>query len=110
MQPHKETAGSPTVNPDIADMLKAIGHPVRLAIVNELARRTSCCCGDMCDCFPLSQSTVSQHLSVMKDAGILISERDGNRSRFRLNPDAFAILQKELARINADLTGCCNDR
>lgn len=94
----------------IAEMLKAIGHPVRLAIVRELANRESCYCGDMCDCFPLSQSTVSQHLAVMKDAGILISERDGNRSRFRLRPEALEVLQTELASISATLEECCRDR
>ncbi len=94
---------------DIAEMLKAIGHPVRLAIVRELAKRSSCCCGDMCDCFPLSQSTVSQHLAVMKEAGILDSERDGNRSRFRLKPEAFDALQSELKAIAAGLNGCRDD-
>ena len=94
---------------NIAEMLKAIGHPVRLAIVRELARRNSCCCGEMCDCFPLSQSTVSQHLSVMKEAGILVSERDGNRSRFRLNSQAFKVLEAELAGIAAGLKGSCDD-
>ena len=94
----------------IAEMLKAIGHPVRLAIVHELARKNSCCCGEMCDCFPLSQSTVSQHLAVMKEAGILISERDGNRSKFRLNRDAFRILMSELQNITAATTDCCDDR
>ena len=99
----KEPEAGLRADPKIAEMLKAIGHPVRLAIVHELARRNSCCCGDMCDCFPLSQSTVSQHLSVMKEAGILVAERDGNRSRFRLNSKAFEVLKSEFARISADL-------
>lgn len=77
----------------MADVLKALGHPVRLKIVQELKSLDSCCCADMCDCFSQSQSTISQHLSVLKDAGIINSERNGNKSCFTLNHDALKEIQ-----------------
>jgi ArsR family transcriptional regulator len=84
-----------------AERLKALGHPVRLAIVRELARRNCCCCGDVCSQVPLAQSTVSQHLKVLKEAGLVSFRRDGVRSRYVLNPAAFAALRQELDAISA---------
>ena len=79
-----------------AERLKALGHPVRLAIVRELARRDCCCCADMCSRLPLAQSTVSQHLKVLRDAGLIGFSRDGVRSSYALNRAAFADLREEL--------------
>ncbi|MGI9350981.1 MAG: ArsR/SmtB family transcription factor [Rhizobiaceae bacterium] len=90
----------------LAKMLKAMGHPVRLRIVEEIAKRQSCCCGEMCDCFPLSQSTVSQHLSVLKKAGIVEVEQKGTSSRYSLDPDALNALRNELSDL-VDIAGCC---
>ena len=69
-----------------AERLKALGHPVRLAIVRALAERSACCCADVCSRLPLAQSTVSQHLKVLKDAGLISFRRDGVRSSYVLNP------------------------
>ena len=77
---------------DAAERLKALGHPVRLAIVRALAERSCCCCADVCSGLPLAQSTVSQHLKVLKDAGLISFRRDGVRSAYVLNPAAFAAL------------------
>lgn len=88
-------------NPEkLADQLKALGHPVRLQIVQELKCMESCNCGDMCDCFAHSQSTISQHLSVLKDAGILRYKKDGNQSRFSLNHEVLDELQKALEALS----------
>jgi len=84
----------------LADQLKALGHPVRLQIVQELKCMESCNCGDMCDCFAHSQSTISQHLSVLKDAGILRYKKDGNQSRFSLNHEVLDELQKALEALS----------
>jgi DNA-binding transcriptional ArsR family regulator len=78
------------------DRLKALGHPVRLAIVRALAERRCCCCADVCSRLPLAQSTVSQHLKVLKDAGLVSFRRDGVRSAYVLNPAAFAALRADL--------------
>lgn len=83
----------------VAERLKALGHPVRLAIVKALAQRNCCCCADVCSRLPLAQSTVSQHLKVLKDAGLLTFRRDGVRSAYVLNPAAFAALRADLEEI-----------
>jgi ArsR family transcriptional regulator, arsenate/arsenite/antimonite-responsive transcriptional repressor len=82
-----------------ADRLKALGHPVRIAIVRTLAEQSCCCCADLCCRLPLAQSTVSQHLKVLKDAGLVTFRRDGVRSAYVLNPAAFAELRSDLEAI-----------
>lgn len=90
---------------DAAERLKALGHPVRLAIVRALAERSCCCCSDVCSRLPLAQSTVSQHLKVLKDAGLITFRRDGVRSSYVLNPSAFAALHSDLEGILSLVTG-----
>ena len=80
---------------EAAERLKALGHPARLAIVKALAER-SCCCQDVCGRLPLAQSTVSQHLKVLKEAGLVSFRRDGVRSAYVLNRAAFATLCADL--------------
>jgi DNA-binding transcriptional ArsR family regulator len=79
-----------------AERLKALGHPVRLAIVRALSERSACCCADVCSRLPLAQSTVSQHLKVLREAGLVSFRRDGVRSSYVLNPDAFRALRADL--------------
>jgi len=83
----------------MAEALKALGHPVRLKIVRELKSLESCCCADMCECFSQSQSTISQHLSVLKDAGIVNFEKNGNKSCFTLNHDALKEIQSAMSAL-----------
>ncbi len=85
----------------VADRLKALGHPVRLAIVRALAERSACCCADVCSRLPLAQSTVSQHLKVLKEAGLVSFQRDGVRSSYVLNPSAFAELRTDIEALAA---------
>ena len=91
-----------------AERLKALGHPVRIAIVRALAEQSRCCCADVCSRLPLAQSTVSQHLKVLKDAGLISFQRSGVRSSYVLNPEAFAAVRSDLEEIAAlmgDLSG-----
>lgn len=83
----------------MAEALKALGHPVRLKIVQELKALDSCCCADMCDCFSQSQSTISQHLSVLKEAGIVNFAKDGNKSCFTLNHDTLKEIQSAMSAL-----------
>ncbi len=62
---------------DLADMAKALAHPARVAILEFLLQKGACVCGDIVEELPLSQSTVSQHLKAMKEAGIVKGEIDG---------------------------------
>jgi ArsR family transcriptional regulator len=64
---------------ELAVLAKAIGHPARVQIIRLLVRRTACVCGDIVEELPLAQSTVSQHLKVLKDAGLIRGEVDGPR-------------------------------
>jgi len=61
----------------IAKYAKALGHPARVAILQLLIKKKSCICGDIVDELPLSQSTVSQHLKELKEAGLIKGDIDG---------------------------------
>ena len=61
----------------LVQTFRALGHPARLLMVRLLAERRTCICGEIVDELPLSQSTVSQHLKVLKDAGLIIGEVEG---------------------------------
>lgn len=61
----------------IAKYAKALGHPARIAILQLLLKKQACICGDIVDELPLSQSTVSQHLKELKDAGLIKGDIDG---------------------------------
>jgi DNA-binding transcriptional ArsR family regulator len=56
---------------DVAALAKALAHPARIAILNHLVKTKACVCGDIVDELPLSQSTVSQHLKELKEAGLI---------------------------------------
>ncbi|HUR12186.1 MAG TPA: metalloregulator ArsR/SmtB family transcription factor [Flavitalea sp.] len=61
----------------LAKYAKALAHPARVAILKLLAQKQTCICGDLVDELPLSQSTVSQHLKELKDAGLIQGEIEG---------------------------------
>jgi DNA-binding transcriptional ArsR family regulator len=61
----------------LAKYAKALAHPARVAILRMLAKRQACVCGDIVDELPLSQSTVSQHLKELKEAGLIKGDIDG---------------------------------
>jgi ArsR family transcriptional regulator len=71
---------------ELATLAKAIGHPARVQILRILVRKTSCVCGDIVDELPLAQSTVSQHLKMLKDAGLIRGEVDGPRVCYCIEP------------------------
>jgi ArsR family transcriptional regulator len=71
---------------ELAALAKAIGHPARVQIMRLLVRREACICGDIVDELPLAQSTVSQHLKVLKDAGLIRGEIDGPRVCYCVEP------------------------
>lgn len=70
----------------LAAWCKAAGHPARLRILRLLAHRTTCVCGDLVDALPLAQSTVSQHLKVLKAAGLVRGTIDGPRVCYCIDP------------------------
>jgi ArsR family transcriptional regulator len=70
----------------LAQLAKALGHPARVSILRLLIARNECVCGEICDQIPLAQSTISQHLKTMKDAGLIQGEVDGPRICYCVNP------------------------
>jgi len=62
---------------ELALLTKALGHPARIAILQFLIKRKACVCGDIVDELPLSQSTVSQHLRELKNAGLIKGDIEG---------------------------------
>jgi len=72
-----KTADYTTKELSIAKYAKALSHPARIAILNLLLKKQSCICGDIVEELPLSQSTVSQHLKELKEAGLIKGDIDG---------------------------------
>jgi DNA-binding transcriptional ArsR family regulator len=71
---------------ELAALARALGHPARVQIMRLLVRRDACICGDIVDELPLAQSTVSQHLKVLKEAGLVKGEIDGPRVCYCVEP------------------------
>ena len=73
----------------IAQYAKALAHPARVAILQLLLKQSTCICGDIVDELPLSQSTVSQHLRELKDAGLIKGEVEGAKVCYCINVKFF---------------------
>ncbi|MBX7052216.1 MAG: metalloregulator ArsR/SmtB family transcription factor [Flavobacteriales bacterium] len=94
----------------IAKYAKAFAHPARVAILKLLIRRQSCICGDLVDELPLSQSTVSQHLKELKDAGLIKGSIDGAKVCYCIDEKEWANAKKylnELFELHIKTNGNC---
>jgi len=93
----------------LAELAKALGHPARIAILKELARRNTCVCGEIVEVLPLAQSTVSQHLKELLNAGLIQGTVEGVKSCYCINWDTFerfeAIFGQFFAHANSQR--CC---
>ncbi len=78
---------------ELAAFAKALAHPARVTILRLLATRTSCVCGELVAELPLAQSTVSQHLKVLKQAGLIRGQISGPRTCYCLEPRALRRLK-----------------
>lgn len=90
----------------LADLAKALAHPGRIRILQILAKRRSCICGDIVEELPYSQSTVSQHLKELKRVGLITGNIDGPRTCYCLNNETLALAQNGFMRLFAGF-GCC---
>ena len=81
----------------LAEFAKAIAHPARIAILKVLAEKNACICGEIVDALPLAQSTVSQHLKELKNAGLIDGTIDGPRSCYCINWKAFEKFNSEFS-------------
>jgi DNA-binding transcriptional ArsR family regulator len=80
---------------------KALGHPVRLAISLRLAEEPETCACDFADMFGVSQPTISQHLKVLRDAGLVTTRRRGTQICYSLDPAAVRELAVVVAALEA---------
>jgi len=88
----------------LARMLKALGNPVRFRIMQTLAERQTCITQEIVDTTPLAQSTVSQHLKVLREAGLIRGEVEGPATCYCLDPQGIRWLKEQ---IEGWLPGCC---
>ena len=84
---------------DLARLAKALAHPARVAILRLLITRTECVCGEIVHELPLAQSTISQHLKMMKDAGLIQGEVDGPRICYCVNHNTLTQLKAFIAAL-----------
>jgi ArsR family transcriptional regulator len=80
----------------LAKMLKALGNPIRFQIVEFLARHQTCITNDIVQNTPLAQSTVSQHLKVLSEAGLIQGTIEGPATCYCLNTDSFQWLKEQI--------------
>ena len=90
----------------LADYAKALAHPDRVAIVEYLATSIACMCGDIVDVLPLSQSTVSQHLRELKNAGLIKGTIDGTSVCYCLNEQGWNEMQSMLGQFLVTMKKC----
>jgi ArsR family transcriptional regulator len=87
----------------MARICKALGHPVRLQIVQLLKTDRQCFCGQLVKRLPLAQSTVSQHLKCLKEAGLVFGENEGPGTCYYLDGALLRRFQTSLAVLLEDL-------
>jgi DNA-binding transcriptional ArsR family regulator len=81
----------------MARFAKALGHPTRILILNHLENQSCCFTGDLVEVLPIAQSTVSQHLKELKDAGLIKGEVNPPKIKYCINQDNWAIAKKLFA-------------
>ena len=74
---------------DIAAMAKAIGHPARIAILQQLIKTNACICGELVDELGLAQATISQHLKELKNVGLIQGNVEGTSVCYCINPKVW---------------------
>ena len=103
----KENSTIRILTPDeqrLSKMLKALGNPVRFQIIQILAEKQACITGEIVEFTTLAQSTVSQHLKVLREAGLVSGDIEGPATCYCLNVDSIRWLKE---RVEGWLPGCC---
>ena len=88
----------------LARMLKALGNPIRFQIMEYLAANPVCITNDIVKKMPLAQSTISQHLKVLREAGLIRGETEGPATCYCLDPDGIQWLKDQIGNWLPD---CC---
>lgn len=87
----------------LAEALRSIGHPIRIEILRTLAKSGEACCGDLVDALPLAQSTVSQHIGVLKAAGLVRCEVRGRCCHYSLDREMLGTFSLAVAELFSSL-------
>ena len=90
---------TPTADTELAAFAKAIGHPVRVRILRMLAQKEARMCSHIVDELPLAQSTVSEHLRILKASGLIVANEGGPRVGYCIVPSALRRLKTLLAAV-----------
>ncbi|SRR5579871_32711 len=94
-----------------ASIMKALGHPARIAIIDFLLKTDKCICGDIVEELPLAQPTISQHLKELKNVGLIKGNIEGNAICYCINKKTFIEFQKYLTTVFDKLekqeNNCC---
>jgi DNA-binding transcriptional ArsR family regulator len=88
----------------MADILKALGHPARLSIMEFLAKSPSCICNDLVLELPLAQPTISRHLSELKRVGLIQGQISGKNICYCINAEKWSEVLKHLEAITHSLS------
>ena len=99
-----------TVEQEVAVLAKALGHPARVRIVRLLLAHDACYCGQLVDELALAQATVSQHLKVLKEAGLIVGEIDGLRTCYCASRERLAELHELVGGILDEAVELAEDR
>lgn len=93
------TLEGPEADEELARLSKALGHPARIRILRLLSRKEARVCSQIVDELPLAQSTVSEHLRILKEAGLVRSSQDGARVGYCIDFDGLRRLKALVAII-----------
>lgn len=91
---------------ELAQFAKAIAHPARIQILEHLATKDTCFCGDIVKELPLSQSTVSQHLKALKEAGLIKGKVEAPAICYCINTDKIEKIYKQLNALFSKVCDC----
>jgi DNA-binding transcriptional ArsR family regulator len=97
---------------EMADMLKVLGHPARLSIMEYLAEKPNCVCNDIVDELPLAQPTISRHLSELKRVGLIQGTISGKHICYCINNQTWLKVKAAIEQISKTLEvckDCCSD-
>ncbi len=96
---------------ELAILIKALGHPARIAIIEYLLKVNSCICGDIVNELSLAQPTISQHLKELKNAGLIKGSIEGNAICYCIDEKGFEKIKSFFQNVNEHIerkkTDCC---
>lgn len=84
---------------ELARLCKALAHPARLTILQHLLEEDRCICGRIVEVLPLAQSTVSQHLKILKESGLILGEVEGLRTCYCVDREKLAAMSNAMAAL-----------